>query len=112
MTDYIGNPPNNRVIPVTKGADCRFTLRRRDTDGTLLDWGGDVYVTIGIDKDPVRVDAVVGGHDAVVRIESDVCDAVRNTTTWQAIISLSGDPSLELPLLVGTFERHDGKKPA
>jgi hypothetical protein len=34
---------------------------------------------------------------------------VKNTTTWQIIMSQAGAPTLETPLMVGTFDRQDGK---
>lgn len=114
MTDYIGLPPQSRIIPVTKGTDVSFTLRRRDTESNPVDWDADVFVNVDLKDaerkpDPTRVEAVVTGPDALVRIESEVVDRIATGMTWQAIVSLPGSPTLEKPLCVGSFERFDGK---
>lgn len=112
MTDYIGKPPAVKTIPVTRGTDVSFTLRRKDTDGNPVDWDSDVYVDIDIDrKTPTeRVQASVTGSDAHVRIESDMADDLTRISEWRAVRSVPGDPSLERPLVVGGFERFDGRK--
>lgn len=111
MAEYLGgtgDPPVKRVIPVTLGADKRYTLRRRNTDGDPVDWDAVVYVNVQVN--PVeRVDADVTGADAVVDLESDLLDRVKNSTTWQAMASFPGSPTNEVPIAVGTFERNDGK---
>ncbi|MDD7812632.1 hypothetical protein PP713_08695 [Mycobacterium sp. CSUR Q5927] len=112
MTGYIGLPPQSRIIPVTKGTDVSFTLRRRDADGNLVDWDAEVFVNVDLKDGPRRVDAEVSGADAVVRIESEIANLVslgHTVTTWQAVVSIPGNPSLEKPLCVGSFERFDGK---
>lgn len=109
MTDYIGLPPQSRIIPVTKGTDVAFTLRRRDGDGNTVDWDAEVFVNVDLKDAPQRFETVVSGADAVVRIESEVANLIKTGTTWQAIVSLPGSPSLEKPLCVGSFERFDGK---
>jgi hypothetical protein len=38
-----------------------------------------------------------------------VLDLVTKRTQWQVIMSQAGAPTLETPLMVGTFERQDGK---
>lgn len=111
MPEYLGgpgDPPVRRVIPVTKGADRRYTLRRRNTGGDPVDWDADVYVNVGLDP-VVKVDADVTGADAVIDLESSLCDQVKSSTTWQAIASFPGTPTNEVPIAVGTFERWDGK---
>lgn len=110
MTDYTGPIPRQVVIPVTKGTDIAFTMRRRNADLELVDWAATVTLSIDINRDsPTVVAAVVTGPDAVVRVESEIADLVRNSTTWQAVVSPLSDPTLQRPIMVGTFERHDGK---
>lgn len=106
MTDYIGAPPAAKKIPVTKGCDFSFTIQRIDTEGEPADFdaGTAVYVWVDIDP-PVKVDAEVSGSTAAVTIFDSVCDLVKNSTRWRAVID-QGD--LEVPLLVGRFERNDG----
>ena len=108
MTDYIGAPPSVKKIPVTRGCDFSFTIQRVDDQGQPLNFeaGTTVYLWVDIDKaNPIKVNAVVSGSTAAVTISDSVCDLVKNTTRWRAVID-QGD--LEVPLLVGKFERNDG----
>lgn len=110
MADYIGSPPTKYVIPVTKGADREFTLRRRNTEGDPVNWDAELYIDIDIDKtDPTRVEAEVEGDEAVLRIESTILDLVKNSTKWRIVRSADDTPeSFEIAVAVGTFERFDG----
>ncbi len=108
MAEYITSPPAEKLISVTRGCDTTFTIQRVDLDGTPLAFaaGAAVYLWIDIDKAaPTKVDAVVSGSAAAVTISDTVADAVRTGTRWRAVID-QGD--LEVPLMVGRFERHDG----
>jgi hypothetical protein len=110
MADYIGDQLVPRVMRVTKNADRKFTLRRHDADDLPVDWDADLFISIDITPaSPVRVDATVVGETADFQIESDVLDRVKKSTTWQVVMSQAGDPTLETPLMCGTFERQDGK---
>lgn len=110
MPDYIAPKLPNRVLPVTKGTDRLFSIRRRDPEGDPQDWDCDVFIDIDIDKTaPTRIPAQVIDDLAVIRIESNVADQCKNGMTWRAVMSQPGNPSLETPLLVGIFERNDGK---
>ena len=106
MSNYIGAPPATKKIPVTKGCDFSFTIQRVNTQGQPLNFDPGTAVYVWVDLDPaVKVNAVVTGSTAAVTISDAVCDLVRNTTRWRAVID-QGD--LEVPLLVGRFERNDG----
>lgn len=106
MTNYIGAPPATKKIPVTKGCDFSFTIQRIDADGNPINFDSGTTVYLWVDLDPaVKVDAVVSGSTAAVTIPDAVCDQVKNTTRWRAVLD-KGD--LEIPLLVGRFERNDG----
>lgn len=108
MSDYIGAPPATKIIPVTKGCDKSFTVQRTDADGDPVnfDSGTTVYMWIDINRaNPTKVDATVTGSTAAFTISDTICDQVRSGTAWRAVIDV-GD--LEIPLLVGRFERHDG----
>lgn len=107
MTDYLAPPPLEKVIPVTKGCDRSFTLQRVNSSGTPVNFGSvTCYLKIDIDKTaPTTVNAVVSGSTAAFTIPDNVCDQVRTGTRWRAILDQG---ELETPLLVGTFERHDG----
>jgi len=110
VTDYIAAKLPNRVLPVVKGTDRVFSVRRRAPEtGDPVNWDAEVFLDIDIDKvNPTRVDATVVGDLATIRIESTVCDQLKTGMTWRVVMS-AGEPSLETALLVGTFERNDGK---
>lgn len=106
--DYIGNPPQEKLIPVTRGCDRLFTIQRLDTDGDPQNFeaGSTVYMWVDVDKTaPTKVDAVVSGSQAAFAIQSTVLDLVRTGTRWRIVLDLG---NTEIPLLVGRFERHDG----
>jgi hypothetical protein len=108
LTEYIGAPPAEKVIPATRGCDSAFAIRRTDDVGELVDFapGTEVYMWIDIDKQsPTKVSAAVSGATATFRIESSVLDVVRNGTRWRAVLDVGDE---ETALLVGRFERHDG----
>ena len=108
MAEYVAAPPIERLLPVTKGCDRAFTVQRVDTDGDPVNYqaGTTVYMWIDIDRDnPTKVDAVVNGPNALLTIESTVADQVRTGTRWRVVVDYG---SLELPLIVGRFERRDG----
>lgn len=108
MTDYLSTPPQQKIIPVTRGADVAFTLQRTTTTGTPtnFDPGTQVYMLIDLDKtQPTKVNATVSGANAALRVDYTVADLVKNTTRFQVIASVGG---AETALLVGKFERNDG----
>lgn len=111
MADYVNTKLPNRVIPITKDCDAKVTLRRTDPDTQApIDWVGDVYMLIDIDKvTPTRVDATVVDSLATVSVEATTTNLCKTGTTWRIVLSSPGSPSFERPLLVGTFERNDGK---
>jgi hypothetical protein len=108
VTDYIGAPPAENLIPVTRGCDRAFTIQRTNSSGTPVnfDSGTQVYLWVDIDRtNPTKVNGVVSGSTAAITISDAVCDQVKTGTRWRAVLDV-GD--LEIPLLVGRFERHDG----
>jgi len=106
MANYLGRPPQTWVLPVTKGCDRTFTVRRKNSAGQLEDWNALVYIVVDIDKaNPTRINASVDGAIAEFIIDDNVCDLVKNTTKWRIVMSIN---SIETPLAVGNFERHDG----
>lgn len=110
MTNYIAPKLINRVLPITKGTDRVFSIRRRDVNGDPVDWNCSVFIDIDISKtNPTRVQATVTYDLATVRIDQTITDLCKTNTTWRAIMSEPGNPSVETALLVGIFERNDGK---
>lgn len=110
MPDYVYDKLPNRVIPLTKGCDRVIGLTRKDEDGDPVDWDATVYMLIDIDRDePTYIEGTVVDEHATIRIESDVADVCRRGTTWRIALSENTAPTTETPLMVGTFERNDGK---
>lgn len=110
MADYVTPKLQNKVIPLTRGCDAVLGLRRKDDVGDPLDWDAEVYMLIDIDRtSPTKVDALVVDNLATIKVESDVADECRRGTTWRIVRSDDSDPSLETALMVGIFERNDGK---
>lgn len=113
MADYVNPKLPNRVIVVTKDCDRTISVRRRDpVTHDEVDWGTDVEVFIRVDVDrtsSTRVSGVVDGSLATIRMESTLLDTVKNGTTWRVIMSQPGVPRYESAVMVGTFERNDGK---
>ena len=104
----LGADPPLCVMRVTRGCDAAFTFQRVDDVGAPVDVAADVYLLVEVSKtDPTRVDQVVDGDMVSVVFPQEICDVVRNTTTWQLI--RSDNPGLDTPLLVGIFERVDGR---
>lgn len=110
MADYVTPKLPNRVIPLTRGCDVVVGLRRKDEAGDPVNWGATVYMLIDIDRvSPTQVDASVVDDLATIKVESDLADQCRRGTTWRIVRSDSSDPSLETALMVGSFERNDGR---
>ena len=95
------------TIPITRGADRTFTLVCRVSEGGAeTDWNAAVFMDIDTKPVATRVDAVVAGSRATFTIESEIAGLCTNSTAWR-IIRDSG--SSELPVMVGVFERNDGR---
>jgi hypothetical protein len=111
MPDYITPKLPNRVIVVTKDCDRVITVRRRDpVTGVPVNWDATVSIKIDIQRNsPTSISGSVVGSVATIRIESTVLDEVKTGTTWRVIMSQAGTPRLETAVLVGTFERNDGR---
>jgi hypothetical protein len=108
LSEYIGAPPAGKVIPVTRGCDAAFSIRRMNAEGELVDFdpGTEVYMWVDINRSsPTKVSATVSGAVATFRIDYTVADLVRNTTRWRAVLDVGNE---ETALLVGRFQRHDG----
>lgn len=110
MPDYINPKLPNRVIVVTRDCDRTVSIRRRDEDNDPIPWNSQVYILVDVNRaSPTRVSGVVDGSLATIRMESSLLDQVRNGTTWRIVMSQDGSPRYETALMVGTFERNDGK---
>ena len=110
MIEYIGTPPEARVIPVTKNTDRRLRFTRYDQAGegrVEVPWDGTISFEVDIDPaDPETIEADIDGATALVVIDKAVANLVlTKKTKWRAILTNGDD---EQPIAVGTFERHDG----
>lgn len=106
--NYVVSPPLEKTIPVTRGCDRAWTLQRVDLDGNPVEFdeGTEVYIWVDIDPaDPTRVDAVVSGSTAAFVLESEITDLIKNNARYRIVLDRG---ELEVPLLVGRFERRDG----
>lgn len=107
MAEHVIAPPAARVLPVTAGCDRAFTVQHAPA-GQLTDFpaGATVRIAIDIDRDnPTIIDATVERCNAAIRIPANICDQVRTGTRYRVLLDLG---SVELPLVVGTFQRFDG----
>lgn len=104
---YIGSPPAERLMPMTRGCDKLFTVQRTQSGSpTAFDAGTTVYIYLDIDRaNPTKVDAVVSGSTAAFNIPSTTCDLARSGTKFRIVLDYG---TVEIPLIVGKVERHDG----
>lgn len=111
MPEYVNAKLPSRVIAITRGSDRVFSVRRRDpVSGDPVAWGAEVYILVDVSRSVTeRVDAVVDGAVATIRMQSDLLDEVRSGSTWRVVMSQPGSPSVETAVMVGVFERNDGK---
>lgn len=109
MTDYLIQPPGEKVLPVTLGADRAFTINRVDALGDPVDFDPDssVFFCSNISRtDQPRTFATITGSQAAFKIQSETLDKVKDGMLWQIVLRVG---TLETPLLVGKFERRDGR---
>lgn len=111
MPEYINAKLPSRVIVVTRDCDRTISIRRRDpVTADPVDWDAEVYILVDVNRtSPTRVSGVVSGSLATIRMESSLLDDVKTGTTWRVIMSQAGTPRYESAVMVGTFERNDGK---
>lgn len=107
-TTYVVEPPQEMIIPVTRGCDRAFTIQRVDESNAPVNFGAGVTVYMWVDidpEDPTKVDATVSGSEAAFVLDATLCDDVRHRTRWRIVLDQG---ALETPLLVGRFIRNDG----
>jgi hypothetical protein len=104
---YLTPPAAQYIIPVTLGAGTAFTLQRVDGSGNPLNYDVGTTVTMALDipTAPTTQPATVSGSSAAFQISNTVLDLVKTGTRWRVVMNADG---LEIPLIVGRFERHDG----
>lgn len=114
MTTPLFPPPEAHVLPVSWHGDLVVDFQQYDPADeigtTPLDYAAGVRGFLDIKTEPVtRVEAAITGNHAVCRLESDVCDTLRNGTIWVFLLSEPGDPTTEIPAVNGIIGRFDGK---
>lgn len=108
MTDYLIEPPLEKVLPVTRGADRSFSLRRVDAQGAPVNFDAGSTVKFAVDINsatPTEVQAVVSGANAAFTIPSTVCDQTVSGMRWRIVWTNGTD---DIPIVVGRIKRHDG----
>ena len=99
----------NATIPVTRGCSASFSVNpvAIADNGEKFPWtfsdGDEIFMIVSVNSNTVvRIDA----DGNTVRIPADICDQCR--TAWSTFKIVQVHQGLESPLVVGSFERHDG----
>jgi hypothetical protein len=114
MLTYLVSPPQQFVIPVTRGADLQFMVNRVDSSQNPVNWNAAVYITVDVpDQDfPTSVQAAVNGNQAIILLPMTLNDQVNVRTRWRMYMQTpNGAGTLTVPVAVGHFERDDGSAP-
>ncbi|MFG1794114.1 hypothetical protein [Nocardia sp. NPDC049149] len=98
---------------MSKGGDLLVDFRNKvpgSSPATYTDYPSGVAVLLIIDTDvPISATATIATNHAVVRVESEVADAIPQGKLWRCIYRVPGTPTTEVVLANGKTERHDGK---
>lgn len=101
----VNNPPQQGVIYLSRGCNVQLTFRCFDGDDNPIDLSGGLEIEIDQGPaDAVHIEADISDNSASVLIPSEVSDTARSGWQWRVKLSAS-----KKPLLVGVFERRDGK---
>jgi hypothetical protein len=114
MPTYMVAPPQQFVIPVTRGADQEFSVNRVDTSNNPVNWNAAVFIAVDApDPDfPTMISAVVTGNQAVLLLPMSLNDQCNVRTRWRLYMqTTNGSGPLTIPICVGHFERDDGSSP-
>ena len=114
-------PPQSYSLPLSWHGDLVVDFQNFDPDDaaldppveTPLDYETGVQGFLDIktpngNDDFIRVEAVINGNHAVCRIESEVCDPIKNGKVWVFLLRYPSDPTTEVPVVNGVVERRDG----
>lgn len=103
----VNNPPQQGVIYLSKGCNVALTFRCFDGDENPIDLSGGLEIEIdqgSADAVHIEGDISEDSFSASVLIPSEVSDTAKSGWQWRVKLL----PSKQ-PLLVGVFERRDGK---
>ncbi|MFC9436915.1 hypothetical protein [Nocardia sp. NPDC057030] len=112
------DPPQIHSLPVSWHGDCVVDFQQYDPDDaaqippvwTPLEYEDGVTAFLDVKTDPPqRFTATITGYHAVVRIESEVADTLRDGWCWVFIKRYPGTPTTEVPIVNGVIARYDGK---
>lgn len=118
MATTLFDPPDVHALPLSWHGDLVVDFVNHDPDDaalkppvwTPIDYEDGVAAYLDVKTaTPQRFTAVITGAHAVVRIESEIADAIRDDVCWVFLLSYPGTPSTEVPVVNGVIERHDGK---
>lgn len=118
MATPIVDPPDVHDLPVSWHADSVFDFENNDPDDaalippvwTPIDYEDGVSLFLDVNtKPPQRFEADIVGAHAVVRIESEIADTLKDNTLWVLLQSHPGAPSTEMPVVNGVIRRYDGR---
>lgn len=101
----VNNPPPQGVIYLSKGCNVALTFRCFDADENPIDLSGGLEIEIDQGTaDAVHIEADISDNSGSVLIPSEVSDTAKSGWQWRVKLLPS-----KKPLLVGVFERRDGK---
>lgn len=101
----VNNPPQQGVIYLSRGCNVALTFRCFDGDNNPIDLSGGLEIEIDQGSaDAVHIEADISENTASVLIPSEVSDTARSGWQWRVKLL----PTKQ-PLMVGVFERRDGK---
>jgi hypothetical protein len=106
------SPPAVFTLPLSKGSDLVVDFQQVDPANptAFIDYADGTTVALVIDATPqITAAATISGHDALVRVESEVTDLVPNMTLWRLIVTIAGSPATEIVAVNGTVARFDGR---
>lgn len=106
------SPPAVFTLPLSKGSDLVVDFQQVDPNNptSFIDYATGTTVALVIDASPqIIVNATISGHDALVRMESEVADTVATMTLWRLIVTIPGSPATETVAVNGTVARFDGR---
>lgn len=115
------DPPDTYGLSVSWHNDLVIDFENFDPDAaalnppvwTPLNWDTTTaYLDIKAPTDVAdyqRFTAVITGSHAIVRVESEIADTLKNGQLWTFYPSYPGTPTTEPPTVNGVIERHDGK---
>lgn len=87
MAGYTGPIPSSMIIPVTRGCDAGFSIRRVDENGDPQDWDSAIKIVVGIDAlNPTEI-PTVGTDVPVIIIPVPANSTVQQAYPWGRVFA-------------------------